>query len=386
MPSRRFVLLLSLSGVMAVVACGSFGSAPSPVETPDGGTDGAAPTPDASFDAGGSDSSVPPAPECATPLVTDPNATADCAGSPGKVYLASDSRNCGRCGYSCDAEPCVNGLCAERKETVQVERLLGNTADMAIVSTSTEILGFGRNVPKTPLATLATETPMSAVYTDGILYWRTNDRLRTSQGVDLTVAGGAPFLAPSPVGVLTSANDKIVEVKATGSSKDLVAQLPSPREIVPVAGDYVVYSIPTGGPASLRLVPAAGPNATQLVGDVGALTALQAFGTYVYFARGNQVLRVAKTGGTPEVVAKTTNAIKAYLGGPALAVTADAIRFLATGDGTNFELYEQEQCPGAQPRVVATPQNAKGVIVASDRVYWITASNQLYSRAIAKKN
>ena len=73
------------------------------------------------------------------------------------------------------------------------------------------------------------------------------------------------------------------------------------------------------------------------------------------------------------------------MGGPALAVDATTVRFLASQDGTNFELYEQEQCPGAQPRLVATPQNSKGVLVTSDRVYWVVASNLLYSRAIAKK-
>jgi hypothetical protein len=199
------------------------------------------------------------------------------------------------------------------------------------------------------------------------------------------VAGGAPFLAASPLGVVTSANDKVVEVSRTGATKDLVVQLPAPREIVPVAGDYVVYSEPTGGPASLRLMPATGPNATQLVGNVGALTALQSFGNYAYFARGNQVLRVSKNGGPPEPVATTKNDIKAYVGGPALAVTADAIRFLTTQNGTDFELYEQDSCAGARPRLVATPQNSKGVLVTDERVYWVVASNQLYSRAIAKK-
>jgi hypothetical protein len=225
---------------------------------------------------------------------------------------------------------------------------------------------------------------MSAVSSNAVYYWRSGDRLRSSNGLDLTV-GGTPFLAPSPVSVVTPSIEKIVEVDLGTKQPVVFAQVPSPREIVRVGDDYVVHSAGTGAKPSLRLLPGTRQSPTELVADVGSLTGLQAFGNAVYYSSGNRVFRIAKTGGTPEEVATSPKPIKAYDRGPPLAVDATTVRFLATQDDTNFELYEQELCPGARPRLVATPQNSKGVLVTKDRVYWVVASNLLYSRAIAKK-
>lgn len=384
MSSCRLLLLIPVASLLAVAACGSFGSAPSPVDADSGVADAATSTPEASIDAGGVDSSVPPGPGCAAPLVTDPNVTAECPGSPGKVYLASDSRHCGRCGYSCGVESCVAGVCAERGEDsdVEVERMLGVSNGMAFVSTKNEIRAFSAGEPSKLFLAFTNETPIRAVMSQGTLYFRTPGALRSNQGADLPVAGNAPFLAPFGQGVVTSGNEVLQDFQPSNKVlKDLVA-IPSPKYVEASGQDLVVYS--ASSQPSLRVV--SGNNARELVGKIANVTALQVFQGQAYYALGNEVWRVPVTGGSPTLIATSPKPIKAYVEGPALAVDGDTVRFLATSDGTNFDLYEQDQCPGAKPRLVATPQNSKGVLVTNDRVYWVVASNQLHSRAIAKKN
>lgn len=370
---RRVLLAFS---VAAVVACGSFSTAPTPVEEGDGGIDGSVPTSDASFDSS-TDVSVPP--QCATPLVTDPNVSTECPGVSGKVSLSDSPANCGRCGYSCGTEECFNGLCVPRKETEDIEALLGVSNGTALVSTKVQIRGYTGGTSE-PLAALNNEVPVNAVFSKGQLFFRTVTSLRAADGAAYAIEGGAPFLAPSLAGVVSSGKDNLVELSPP-NVLDIHASISSPREVVAVGSNYVVYSA-TSEP-SLRQI--SNRMVTELVPKVGKISALQAFGDYAYYARGREVFRVKTPAGSPELVATSPTEIKAYVGGPALSVTAEAIRFLASSNGTDFTLYEQEQCPGAQPRVVATPQNSKGVLVTADRVFWSESTNQLFSRAIAKK-
>lgn len=380
----RVSLAFLVASVAVCAACGSFGTAPSPVEA-DGGSDGSAPTSDASFDASSDASDASSLPECGTPLVTDPSVATDCPGSSAKLYLATDSANCGRCGYSCGSERCEDGLCVAKQEAMDIEALLGISNGMALASTKSQIRGYTAGSAQ-PLANLTNDVPVNAVISKTELFFRTNGTLRTAGGASFAIAGNAPFLAPSAAGVVTSGNGNLLEGTSSPAPLNSLVNIPSPREIVAVGSNYVVHSA-TSSP-SLRLVSGVGgtnPAVTELVPNVGKISELQAFSDYAYYVRANQVLRVDSKGGVPELVSTSPREIRAYQGGPALAVTADAIRYIGAIDAASFELYEQEQCPGAQPRLVAKLENSKGVLVTPERVYWSNSTNQLFSRAIAKK-
>jgi hypothetical protein len=409
MKNRGRLVFLALAGVSLGAAlaggCGDFSGGDSPANTTSDATDEAVAPVDGSAGLDGTTADADAGVCVPEPVWAAPDGGlsqyATCSGQSG-IDLFRSPEDCGRCGHSCGTDPCVDGRCVAKVESMEPDNvdLLGAVGDDLFFATGyyrLSAVGAGGGIQPVYDFTADAASPSfldilgGVTGTPGLVYVRTRGFVFQLVGTTLVSIASIPdndvpeYVASTPSGVFVSSKNEILEV-AVGADAAVV-QTPAPNSIYVTAHANAVYWLeqpwnsqaggdPDAG-ASLptllkRFVPGA---ATKLVhSDTAHLTGLVSLADGLYFMRlgaGGGVFFLphdADLQAVPTLLASDDG-----LGERSTYIAIDDSHVYwsrPTDDDRYQEIWKRAKCGGASVRIAGNVFFLKGLAVRGPRLYY----------------